>query len=411
MKKLMLLMAVLLLSISLFSQTRIKTMFYNLYIFGASSTKTSTIIPIINDYQPDLLMVAELTQESAATNLLNNGLNLNNFGITYSMPAIYNNNSSLSSDYEQFVFFNATKLQFVKQTVYQTITRDINHFTFQIITPELVATPTFIEVFVAHLTPSDDADGRAGRLQNAQVFVEQLNTLKNNNLGNSYVLFAGDFNFYKSTELGYIELLKSDNPIVMKDPINMPGDWTNNELFKSIHTQNPKAALDDRFDFILTSENLLNSNSNLTYVPNSYKAYGNNGNCFDIAINNINCSGTYSQTIRDALFAFSDHLPVVMELETKAVPLSVTQYQNNFINFASSNITSTMLNLNINDQLINANLIIYNQLGQIVKTIPVNYKNVKNQQIPIDVNMLSNGVYFMNVKDYPLKNPLKFIKN
>lgn len=436
MKKWMLFMAVVLLSISLFSQTRLKTMFYNLGNFGQSSTKTPNIIPIINDYQPDLLMVAELNSSNAANNFLINGLNNNNVGLTYTRPVTYTENTSPQGNFEQFVFYNASKLQLINQYIYPTTVRDINRFTFKVLGSEFEANPIFIEVFVTHLQPSDGSNERQIRLENVTEFTNLLPTLP----ANSYILYAGDLNVYSSNEPAYIELLDNTNAIILKDPIDRPcetmpndgvnywgafwpghssyvpkGDlkyfWQDNPDFKDIHTQNPKTNLDDRFDFILPSANILNSNSSLTYVANSYKAYGNNGNCFDIAINNPTCSGTYSQAIRDALFAFSDHLPVVMELEAKAIPLSIEDFKQNSISISGSNITSSFLSIQINEVLINSEIIIYNQLGQMVKNIAINPQSVFNNQLNIDVSSLNKGIYIINTKNYPLKNPLKFIKN
>jgi endonuclease/exonuclease/phosphatase family metal-dependent hydrolase len=411
-------------------------MFYNLGNFGASSTKTPNIIPIIDDFKPDLIMAAELNSSLAADNFLKNGLNKNTVGLTYTRPITYTENTSPQGSYEQFVFYNATKLQLINQYVYPTTVRDINRFTFKILGDEFIANPIFLEVFVNHLQPSDGYNERQIRLENVTVFTNLLPSLP----ANTYILYSGDLNVYTSNEPAYLELLDPTNAIILKDPIDRPcvlmpddgtnywgayypghalyvpkGDikyfWQDNPDFKDIHTQNPKTNLDDRFDFILTSENILNSNSSLTYVPNSYKAYGNNGNCFDIAINNPSCSGTYSQAIRDALFAFSDHLPVVMELEAKAIPLSIDEFNPYSISFSSSNITSSFLSIHINEQLMDSDLILYNQLGQIIKTVPLNYQTVINNQLKVDVSNLYNGIYIINNQQNPLKRPLRFIKN
>ena len=53
----------------------------------------------------------------------------------------------------------------------------------------------------------------------------------------------------------------------MADPINTPGSWNNNEDFRGVHTQSTRTSssgfgggagggLDDRFDFIMVSQNL-----------------------------------------------------------------------------------------------------------------------------------------------------------
>lgn len=434
--KKLLFIAIIILSSTVFSQTRIKSMFYNLTNFGASSTKTSAIA-VIDDFKPDLLMVAELTSNDAAINFMNKVLTKNTVGLTFSRPTVYNENSSGVGTYEQFVFFNNQKLEFISQTVYQTTHRDINRFTFKIITSELITTPTFLEVFVAHLAPSYGSTERLTRYNMVNVFTNALATLPTN----SYVLFAGDFNLYSSNEPAYAKAIDVNNAIIMKDPINRPCDyidvtyndtsfwgqgfpyipradikyfWQDNPDFADIHTQNPKSELDDRFDFILTSENLLNSNATVSYVPNSYKTYGNNnGECFNKSIVDVTCQSniTYTQSIRDALVTFSDHLPIVMEMETKSPSLSLTNYIENTISFASSNVVSSWLTLSITDEARNSDLIIYNQLGQIVKTIAINSQTLSNNELSVDLSNLNTGVYFINLKNNKLIRPLKFIKN
>ena len=42
--------------------------------------------------------------------------------------------------------------------------------------------------------------------------------------------------------------------------------------------------LDDRFDFILYSDDVLNGTNGVNYIPNSCKSIGNDGNHFNIAI-------------------------------------------------------------------------------------------------------------------------------
>ncbi|MDO9262032.1 MAG: hypothetical protein Q7U08_08840, partial [Flavobacteriaceae bacterium] len=69
-------------------------MFHNLGNFGASSTKTPNIIPIIDDFKPDLIMAAELNSSLAADNFLKNGLNKNTVGLTYTRPITYTENTS-----------------------------------------------------------------------------------------------------------------------------------------------------------------------------------------------------------------------------------------------------------------------------------------------------------------------------
>ena len=98
------------------------------------------------------------------------------------------------------------------------------------------------------------------------------------------------------------------------------GNWHNNNSYAPIHTQSTRSAtggyaggayggMDDRFDIIFTSNDIISGSQGVKYVTNSYVSEGQDGNHFNQSIN----SGTNSQVtqeIANALFYMSDHLPV-----------------------------------------------------------------------------------------------------
>lgn len=342
-------------SLFAFSQTTIKTMFYNMLNFPSSfqlSDDLNRLNRIVNNYQPDLFLVAEITSPDVEQLVLEKVLTTSNY-----KAVAYQNNTSGTPPFnnlQQFAFYNADKLILVKQGVIKTYLRDISHYTFKLNTLDQEANPILIEVFVAHLKASNtDSDKN-----NRNAMINDFFTAINNGLipSTSFVLFAGDLNLYSSTEPAYQNLLNPLHKVKIVDPINSPGDWTANSTFQEIHTQSTRlnsigdsgatGGLDDRFDFILMSENLKN-NQNLTFVPNSYKAYGNNGNCFDKSVNNTSCSGQFSQELRDDLYYFSDHLPVVMELFTPKL-MHVNYIDDGFINIPdNTTLNSTIKNLQV----------------------------------------------------------------
>ena len=151
----------------------------------------------------------------------------------------------------------------------------------------------------------------------------------------------------------------------------------------------------------MMSENF-NMSTDLYYINDSYQVIGNNGNCYNSFINNPNCSGRYSQTLRDALIEFSDHLPVVMEMETPENTLSTNQISE--INFIGSNIIEDYLKI-ISPNDMN-NLKIYSITGQLIDVKLT--KNTGIDTIIIDVKHISKGIYYLSHQK--LKRPLKFIK-
>jgi len=400
-------------SFQLFSQETINTMFYNLLEFpdALPSNRADILKIIIDDYQPDLFMVCELQSEDAANTILNTSLQTSDN--RYRRANFVPNQSTPFANLQQLVFYNSKKLILDSQDEIITRVRDINHYSFRLNTPDATTNPIYLEVYIAHLKSSQGIENEQLRADMASELTNALESLP----ANRFVIFSGDFNLYTSEESAYQELLDPTNAIVLKDPIDRPGGWHMNSLFQDIHTQSTRidppsgfsgagGGLDDRFDFILISENL-QSSATLHYVEDSYKAYGNNGNCFNNDINNISCSGTeYTQAIRDNLYNMSDHLPVIMQLQTDQVLNLFDNLQsNNYMQFKSVNVIFNSIALEIDPSILNNKIVIYNSMGQKIITV-ITDKTIMN----IDATNLSAGIYYIVSQSSPTTKPLKFIK-
>ncbi len=396
------------------AQETINTMFYNLLDFPEAppSNRADILKTIIDDYQPDLFMVCELQSENGANTILNTSLQT--FDNRYVRANFVLNQSTTFTGLQQLVFYNSKKLILDSQDEIITRVRDINHYTFRLNTPDATTNPVYLEVYVAHLKSSQGLENEQLRADMASELTNALESLPSDR----FVLFAGDFNLYTSDESAYQELLDPTNVIVLKDPIDRLGSWHINSSFQDIHTQSTRISnsefnnhgagggLDDRFDFILISENL-QSSTTLHYVENSYRAYGNNGNCFNNNINDTSCSGTeYSQLTRDNLYNMSDHLPVIMQLQTDQVlNLSDNLQSNYYFHLKNSNIISNSIVVEIDPMLLNNKIVIYNSMGQIVKT-SIAHKTILN----IDATNLSGGIYYIVLQNSLNTSPLKIIK-
>ena len=410
-----------------FGQTRIKAMMYNVLNYSdseVSRNKTPFLSTILGEVKPDLFMVCEMIDEIGSNYLFENSIIPFNENF---QKAPFEENQSGSYSLQQMVYYNTKKLILEETRVITADTRDINQYTFKINTENGNTNPITIEVFVTHLKASTGSSNRQRRLNSIQSFVSYTNNIADD----SYVLFAGDLNFYTSNEEGYQHLIDDRNPIVIIDPIdrptpNFPDDgidyyenynstyFWNNSSFRDIHSQSTRTSnigfiddsgstggLDDRFDFIMMSKNF-NTSTSLYYVNDSYKVVGNNGNCYNSFISNPNCSGGYSQTLRDALIEFSDHLPVVMEIETPENTLSTNLISET--NFIGSNIIKDYLKITSPNDI--NNLKIYSITGQLID-VKLS-KNTGNDTIIIDVKHISKGIYYLSHQK--LKKPLKFIK-
>jgi hypothetical protein len=389
-------------------------MFYNLLEFPEAppTNRIQILKEILDVYSPDLFMVCELQSEIGADDILINSLQTVNKQFRRANFVL--NKSSDFKDLQQLVFYNSEKLILDDQSEIITRIRDINHYIFRVNTINIESNPIYLDVFVGHLKSSQGVENEKLRSDMAFNLTNALESISPNH----YVLFSGDFNFYTANEDGYQELLDATNAIVLKDPINNSGSWHNNINFQNIHTQATRTlnsefdnfgatgGLDDRFDFILISENLLDD-STLRFVTNSYQSYGNNGNCFNNNISSANCSGIkFSQSLRNNLYKMSDHLPVVLQLETDHVlNLSNNLSSNRYIQIKNGNIITNSIVISVNDDLHGENILIFDSIGRIVKSYKIN----ESERI-LDLSFLSNGIYYLIVENSYYSFPLKFIK-
>ncbi|MCP4438515.1 MAG: T9SS type A sorting domain-containing protein [Aureispira sp.] len=237
------------------------------------------------------------------------------------------------------IFYNTSKLVLYQQNEVITNVRDIGYYTFYVNDPNLPLTldTTFLDVYVGHLKAgSTDALARAVGCDSLRKYIDTATSSRN-------VIFGGDFNFYDASEAGYQTLLSGVYPFY--DPINSPGNWSNNTSFTAVHTQSTRATgtsldcgaqggIDDRFDFILATGNIITGSNSISYIPNSYKALGNDGNLFNDAINDPTNSSNIPFTVLNALHNTSDHLPIIMDLEVTYSQLNLSLEILNFRGYA-----------------------------------------------------------------------------
>ena len=380
------------------AQGTIKTMVYNLLEFPSAfpPNRPEILREIINEYNPDIFMVCELESEVGGSIILNTSLNDEN---TDYVMAPFEPSQSGDPDHQQLIFYRRGMFTLEASEVLPTAVRDINHYTLKLSTEDQQNDPVILEVFVTHLKSSQGTVNKQLRLEMVQQFTNRLETLA----PNAFVLFGGDFNLYTQSEPAYQELLDPTNAIVMVDPIDRPGSWSNNINFQDIHTQSTRISsgpfgagagggLDDRFDFIVISENM-QTDPKLKYVQDTYKAFGNNGNCYDNNINSQDCSGDFSTNLRDNLYNMSDHLPVVMEIETnKVIVLKNDDFVNQNAIFLETTLVQNELQIRLNSNLSQKiNFQVYNILGQKL----IDFSSGDSEYISIDVSSLSQGLYYL----------------
>lgn len=189
----------------------------------------------------------------------------------------------------------------------------------------------------SHYKANDDSTSEAQRLVEANAIRNNADALPDN----SHIIYAGDHNFYRSTDDAFVRLTSAGDAQAI-DPINRVGNWHNSSSFADVHTQAPCATgcpsgfttggLDDRFDFQLVTAEVLDGEG-FSYIPGSYHALGNNGSlsCCNSNINSPANTVTFpgvtsftKQQVLDALWSASDHLPVIADYQLPAVLNAIT---------------------------------------------------------------------------------------
>lgn len=411
-KKLIFLSFFVFLSFSLSAQESLRAMFYNVLNFpsGFPQDREFILKNIVEEIDPDILMICELESENGADRILSA---LNSINNEYARAPFFPS-ASQDFDHQQMIFFKRKKIKLQYSEAIATDVRDLNYYELKINTADSLTDPLIIHTFVTHLKSSQGNANKQLRLESVQKFFDRTENLPND----AFVIFAGDFNFYDHNEPGYQLMIDPSNTIPMVDPSNRVGSWHANRNFMDVHTQSTRVSsggfgggagggLDDRFDFIMISSNMLN-NPKLEYVPNSYVAYGNNGNCFKQNINDPSCSGIYSQAIRDDLYQMSDHTPVVMDIQTsKQIVLNTETFEILQPFKLHKTILSDKLEIEVHpDVAAEAAFSIYNILGQ--KVLEFNADN--QSYLTLDISALASGVYYLksNIDKVPA---LKFLKS
>ena len=298
------------------SASDIRVMTYNLLNFSDDDNREMHYISILESVLPDLIVVQEVVGQTGFTHFQSDVLDIFENGQWSGAPFL---NQSAQQDIA--LFFKHDIFSFISTgaigTAQSSGTRDVIEWTMVHNMSEIEFT-----IYGVHFKASSGSSNAEQRLAEATVLRQHLNSLSN-----SYFIVAGDFNIYSnsaSTEPAFNMLTgESDNNVGrLFDPIDRIGNWHNNSSFSDVHTQSPRTTsfggganggMDDRFDWLFVSESILNNQSRMVYVDDTYTAFGNDGNHFNDAINSGN-NFSVSDQIADALHDASDHLPVYMDV-------------------------------------------------------------------------------------------------
>ncbi|MBD3637925.1 MAG: T9SS type A sorting domain-containing protein [Crocinitomicaceae bacterium] len=348
-------------SVTSVAQDSLKVMFHNLLNFpSAGVTRTVHYRKILQYAQPDVYLVNELESEYGADLILDSSLNI--FGTTQYQRSLFIN----GPDTDNCLFYNTDKLGLLSQYQLTTVLRDISVYRLYYKAPNLSAiTDTiYFWFFSCHLKAgvNDFEQRKTEALQIKYYLNDIVNQVEN-------VFVGGDFNFYSGFESGCQALL-NQGAVQLIDPANAVGNWSNDWNYSDWHTQSTRTSsfgsgsgggMDDRFDLIFVSEDVMSNANGVTFIPGTFTPLGQDGNHYNDAINS-GVNNAAPDSVIQALFWGSDHLPIMMDIaldETAGIPTQKVDYIQVYY-------SQDAHALNFTTSLERFDLVLYDMMGRIV---------------------------------------------
>lgn len=297
-----------------------RIMTYN--ILNYTSGRTAEFQTVLEQTQPDVLVVEEILSQTGVNNYLSGVLEAVNPGEWSAGPFVN------GTDTDNGIFYRHDKVAVVGHFVVSTALRDIDEWTVR--PTGYTTSAADVRLYVVHLKASQGSTEEQQRLAEVTNMRARMETFPP---GQNYMVM-GDFNIYDSFEPAYQYMLSPTNGLsgVVQDPINTPGNWHNSSAFAAIHTQSPRTTqfggganggLDDRFDIILVSP-AIQDGEGFDILPGTYTAFGQDGLHFNAAITDAPPNAVVSPAVAQALHDGSDHLPVFADFQVPAILLAAT---------------------------------------------------------------------------------------
>ena len=362
---------------------------------------------ILGFVKPDILAVNEvndaiLSVERIMTNVLNYGGETRYKRANFSGTFLVN-----------MIYYNSEKIELKAQEAIATSPRETNVYKLYLKTPDLVNGDTiFICHLVTHLKAgSDETDAQ----QRATAANSIMNYIASKDIKGN-VIISGDMNLYSGSEGAFTAFTTpiGTSNFRFYDPLNTVGEWHSNYSYRYVHTQSTRTVanegcfstggLDDRFDFILTSGDILSGSKGLKFF--SYKALGQDGNRFNGSITSPTNS-SIPPDVANALYGMSDHIPVIMKVTYSTTQPSV-KIEKGKVDILFNNPVYNTLSIQLLENAAINTINIHNMLGNCLLTLkPDSYI----QKIDIDVSAIPSGLLLVDVElEDGRKGVLKVIK-
>jgi len=419
MKRRILLFIILLSTLAAWAQDTLTVMQYNLLFYGNHNSgfshcyetnnntqhKDECIRTILDYVKPDILTVCEFgATQQLLTDFMRHNLNINGADYWKSDTII----NYAGENIVQHIFYDSRKMELKRHVALQTEPRDTDVYELYLKTPGLAEGDTVkLVCIVAHPKADKGADNEARRhalMQRAMDYV-------NDHYPTDNVLIMGDFNIYGAHEPAYQLLTQAySNPdICFVDPLAYlggVGEWNNNSQFTQFHTQSThntsgdcfvSGGLDDRFDFILMADEIAFNFNHLRYVQDSYKALGNDGQHFNMSVNQGRNTAV-PEAVADALYDASDHLPVTIKIAVDVkVGIEEEEIQRLYATVAPNPVSDAATVHFINPLQGEVQFELFSLQGQLMQRASGDF-GAGAQKFELDLQNLPKGFYLLRIK-------------
>lgn len=253
------------------------------------------------------------------------------------------------NDLDNVFFYRTSRVTYVGSTVIAVGTTGAtdqvrNTMRYDFRPAGLAGASNTIAIYNSHMKAGSASSDQARRLVEASRIRDNAEGVNTNGAGSGLpsgynFMVVGDFNMQSSSQTAFAELVGSqaNNTGRFFDLIATSGSWNNNAAYKFVFTQEPKAAMDDRLDFMLVGASLKDltgidyiGNTSLAFStttwndPNhSFRTWGNDGTSFNTGIavaTNSMVGPTIAQAIKDSCgtSATGGHLPIFADFTVPA---------------------------------------------------------------------------------------------
>lgn len=406
---------------SLFAGDTLRVMQYNLLYYDKTTdfctpsnndvTRKNTYLQTItSDFRPDIFTVNEMNGSvSSVDKLLNNVFNVDG-------TSKYKRANYTGSYLVNMLYYNTEKLELKSQTYILTSPRITDVYRLYYKSDDLINGDTiFITCIVGHLK----AGSYQSDIDDRKLAAQQIMAHINNRKLSGNILLMGDFNLYTAQEPAFQSLMTpTSTGIRFFDPVNAIGNWHDNSNFAMHHTQSTRTSgdchsggsMDDRFDFILASEQVMEGTAGAKYVEDTYWAYGQDGKRLNGSLISPENKSLPADVI-DALYQMSDHLPVTLKLYVDNTLLSTpaidTKEQSRFR--VVNPIVETIDFWSLFNSPQSIDFEIFNQQGSVLmrQSFTV-YPNEKNS---INASSLTSGLYIIKIKGVNFSYSTRIVKH